>query len=138
MGELYAEFTIPAGWSVMLVTSAKQLNPDTFENPLEFNPWRWKVLGTFFKWFCVLICMYFKSLISSCLIHFRSLTRLLYQRISCLLGEDRDNALELSIVNLSWSLFSMSCLPILGTNIPFWFQIFSFSPCTHAEFAHCW
>ncbi|KAL5562734.1 hypothetical protein UlMin_032481 [Ulmus minor] len=41
------EFTIPAGWSVMLVTSAKQLNPDTFKNPLEFNPWRWKELDPF-------------------------------------------------------------------------------------------
>ncbi|KAL5562735.1 hypothetical protein UlMin_032482 [Ulmus minor] len=41
------EFTIPAGWTVMLVTSAKQLNPDTFENPLEFNPWRWKELDPF-------------------------------------------------------------------------------------------
>ncbi|KAL5538683.1 hypothetical protein UlMin_043127 [Ulmus minor] len=45
--QLYAEFTIPAGWSVMLVTSAKQLNPDTFKNPLEFNPWRWKKLDPF-------------------------------------------------------------------------------------------
>ncbi|KAL5561762.1 hypothetical protein UlMin_031509 [Ulmus minor] len=31
-----------SGWTVMLVTSAKQLNPNTFKNPLEFNPWRWK------------------------------------------------------------------------------------------------
>ncbi|KAL5562367.1 hypothetical protein UlMin_032114 [Ulmus minor] len=41
------EFTIPAGWTVMLVTSAKQLSPDTFKNPLEFNPWRWKEIDPF-------------------------------------------------------------------------------------------
>ena len=31
----------------MLVTSAQQLSPNTFENPLEFNPWRWKVVFHF-------------------------------------------------------------------------------------------
>jgi hypothetical protein len=28
----------------MAVTSALQLNPNTFEDPLAFNPWRWKVV----------------------------------------------------------------------------------------------
>ncbi|KAE8008856.1 hypothetical protein FH972_005329 [Carpinus fangiana] len=37
-------YTIPAGWAVMVVSSALQLNPNTFENPLAFNPWRWKDL----------------------------------------------------------------------------------------------
>ena len=36
-------FTIPAGWSIMLVPSALQLCPNAFKDPLEFNPWRWKV-----------------------------------------------------------------------------------------------
>lgn len=35
-------YTIPAGWAIMAVTSALQLNPDVFEDPLAFNPWRWK------------------------------------------------------------------------------------------------
>ncbi|KAF4357665.1 hypothetical protein F8388_007201 [Cannabis sativa] len=39
-------FTIPAGWTIMLVTSAQQLSPNTFQNPLEFNPWRWKELDS--------------------------------------------------------------------------------------------
>ena len=35
--------TIPAGWATMLVNSALQVNPNTFKDPLVFNPWRWKV-----------------------------------------------------------------------------------------------
>ncbi|KAL4616431.1 hypothetical protein ACB092_07G198800 [Castanea dentata] len=37
-------YTIPAGWAIVVVTSALQLNPNTFEDPLAFNPWRWKDL----------------------------------------------------------------------------------------------
>ncbi|KAK9944352.1 hypothetical protein M0R45_009925 [Rubus argutus] len=36
--------TIPAGWTIMLVTSAFHMSPVTFKDPLEFNPWRWKDL----------------------------------------------------------------------------------------------
>jgi cytochrome P450 len=36
-------YTVPAGWTVMLVTPATQLNPDTFKDPVTFNPWRWQV-----------------------------------------------------------------------------------------------
>ncbi|EXC31560.1 Cytochrome P450 87A3 [Morus notabilis] len=39
-------FTIPKGWAIMMVTSALQLSPSTFKNPLEFNPWRWKDLDS--------------------------------------------------------------------------------------------
>ncbi|KAL5562365.1 hypothetical protein UlMin_032112 [Ulmus minor] len=39
-------FTIPKGWTIMLVTSALQLSPNTFKDPLEFNPWRWKELDS--------------------------------------------------------------------------------------------
>ncbi|KAK9286242.1 hypothetical protein L1049_014628 [Liquidambar formosana] len=38
-------YTIPAGWTIMVVPAALQLNPNTFEDPLAFNPWRWKDLG---------------------------------------------------------------------------------------------
>ncbi|KAJ4823125.1 hypothetical protein Tsubulata_001894 [Turnera subulata] len=37
-------YTVPAGWTLMLVTPAVQLNPETFEDPVTFNPWRWKEL----------------------------------------------------------------------------------------------
>ncbi|KAJ8447427.1 hypothetical protein Cgig2_019421 [Carnegiea gigantea] len=35
-------YTIPAGWTIMLVTSACQYNPNIYKDPLTFNPWRWK------------------------------------------------------------------------------------------------
>ena len=43
-----AGYTIPAGWTIMVVPAALQLNPNTFVDPLAFNPWRWKVYITFF------------------------------------------------------------------------------------------
>ncbi|CAB4290988.1 unnamed protein product [Prunus armeniaca] len=39
-------FTIPAGWTIMALTSELQLSPNTFKDPLEFNPWRWKDLDS--------------------------------------------------------------------------------------------
>ncbi|KAJ7013032.1 hypothetical protein NC653_002915 [Populus alba x Populus x berolinensis] len=36
-------YTIPAGWTIMLVTPIVHLNPETYKDPLKFNPWRWKV-----------------------------------------------------------------------------------------------
>ena len=38
-----AEFVIPAGWKVIPVLSAGHLDPTLFENPLDFNPFRWNV-----------------------------------------------------------------------------------------------
>ncbi|XP_022757215.1 cytochrome P450 87A3-like [Durio zibethinus] len=35
-------YTIPAGWTVMVVPAAVHLSPGKYENPLEFNPWRWE------------------------------------------------------------------------------------------------
>ncbi|XP_017700002.2 cytochrome P450 87A3 [Phoenix dactylifera] len=35
-------FTIPAGWGVMVCPPAVHLNPEIYEDPLAFNPWRWK------------------------------------------------------------------------------------------------
>ena len=43
-----AGYTIPSGWTIMVVPAALQLNPDTFVDPLTFNPWRWKVYINFF------------------------------------------------------------------------------------------
>ncbi|CAL5377951.1 unnamed protein product [Camellia sinensis] len=37
-------YTVPAGWAIMIVTSAHQLNPEAFKNPVKFNPSRWKDL----------------------------------------------------------------------------------------------
>ena len=39
----WAGYTIPAGWAVMVCPPAVHLNPDIYEDPLAFNPWRWQV-----------------------------------------------------------------------------------------------
>ncbi|KAM1031429.1 hypothetical protein ACFX15_034555 [Malus domestica] len=39
-------YTIPAGWTILLVTPALHLTSDTFKDHLEFNPWRWKDLDS--------------------------------------------------------------------------------------------
>ncbi|KAF2302075.1 hypothetical protein GH714_032346 [Hevea brasiliensis] len=33
-------------WTIMLLTSASNLNPELYKDPLEFNPWRWKDLDS--------------------------------------------------------------------------------------------
>lgn len=38
-------YTIPAGWLVMVSPMAVHLNPELFEDPLTFNPWRWQDEG---------------------------------------------------------------------------------------------
>ncbi|KAL3828398.1 hypothetical protein ACJIZ3_017200 [Penstemon smallii] len=35
-------YTIPSGWVIVIASSALHLNADQFEDPLQFNPWRWK------------------------------------------------------------------------------------------------
>ncbi|XP_022726427.1 cytochrome P450 87A3-like [Durio zibethinus] len=37
-------YTIPKGWAIMLLSSAVQMNPEIYKDPLSFNPWRWKDL----------------------------------------------------------------------------------------------
>jgi cytochrome P450 len=44
-------YTIPAGWTIMLVTPIVHLNPETYKDPLKFNPWRWKVCHFIMKSF---------------------------------------------------------------------------------------
>ncbi|CAN6544781.1 unnamed protein product [Malus baccata var. baccata] len=39
-------YTIPAGWTILLVTPALHLTSNTFKDHLEFNPWRWKNLDS--------------------------------------------------------------------------------------------
>ncbi|EXB52093.1 Cytochrome P450 87A3 [Morus notabilis] len=34
-------YTIPAGWMVMINTTVLHLDPDKYDDPLTFNPWRW-------------------------------------------------------------------------------------------------
>ncbi|KAJ0086313.1 hypothetical protein Patl1_08146 [Pistacia atlantica] len=38
-------YTIPEGWTIMVVPSAIHLNPEKYNDPLTFNPWRWKDLA---------------------------------------------------------------------------------------------
>ena len=38
-----AGYTIPAGWAIMVCPPAVHLNPAKYEDPLGFNPSRWKV-----------------------------------------------------------------------------------------------
>ncbi|KAJ4850784.1 hypothetical protein Tsubulata_043142 [Turnera subulata] len=38
-------YIIPEGWTIFILPSAIHLNPDLYQNPLSFNPWRWKDSG---------------------------------------------------------------------------------------------
>ena len=42
-----AGYTIPAGWGVMVCPPAVHLNPEIYEDPLAFDPWRWQVCALF-------------------------------------------------------------------------------------------
>nr|QWK52256.1 cytochrome P450 708A5 [Isatis tinctoria] len=35
-------YTIPAGWIIMIIPSVVHFDPEIYENPFEFNPWRWE------------------------------------------------------------------------------------------------
>ncbi|XP_010502926.1 PREDICTED: cytochrome P450 708A2-like [Camelina sativa] len=35
-------YTIPAGWVVLVATSVVHFDSEVYENPFEFNPWRWE------------------------------------------------------------------------------------------------
>lgn len=35
-------YTIPAGWTIMIVTSTLAMNPEIYKDPLSFNPKRWQ------------------------------------------------------------------------------------------------
>ncbi|THG03034.1 hypothetical protein TEA_026251 [Camellia sinensis var. sinensis] len=36
-------YTVSAGWNILIVTSAHQLNPKAFKDPVKFNPSRWNL-----------------------------------------------------------------------------------------------
>ncbi|XP_038687362.1 cytochrome P450 87A3 [Tripterygium wilfordii] len=38
----FKEYTIPAGWAVIVCPPAVHLNPAKYEDPIAFNPWRWE------------------------------------------------------------------------------------------------
>ncbi|KAL6345340.1 hypothetical protein AAG906_015823 [Vitis piasezkii] len=39
---LFAGHTIPAGWTILVVSSVLHMDPNIYPDPLVFNPWRWK------------------------------------------------------------------------------------------------
>ncbi|XP_022994608.1 cytochrome P450 87A3-like [Cucurbita maxima] len=39
-------YTIPEGWTVMLVTASRHRDPAVYKDPHTFNPWRWKELDS--------------------------------------------------------------------------------------------
>lgn len=43
MNSSNAGYTIPSGWVIMIATAGLHLSSSQFEDPLKFNPWRWKV-----------------------------------------------------------------------------------------------
>ncbi|XVF45666.1 hypothetical protein PTKIN_Ptkin02bG0225400 [Pterospermum kingtungense] len=43
-------FTIPKGWTILLVSTAVQMNPDIYKDPLAFNPRRWKVNNNYISY----------------------------------------------------------------------------------------
>ncbi|TYH86656.1 hypothetical protein ES332_D01G060000v1 [Gossypium tomentosum] len=40
------EYTIPKGWILLVMPTALHLNPNIYEDPLTFNPSRWKNIGS--------------------------------------------------------------------------------------------
>ena len=110
----------------MLVTPIVHLNPETYKDPLKFNPWRWKVCHFIIKnsqdknkkrefmsfqefWTSpdLLFCfLYYYT--------YRILTKLLFPSLSCHLAEVRDNVLGQSSVKFTWRPFSMSWSPNTG------------------------
>ncbi|XP_057775731.1 cytochrome P450 87A3-like [Salvia miltiorrhiza] len=42
----FKEYTIPAGWPVMVCPPTLHLDPNTYKDPLLFNPWRWEGVDT--------------------------------------------------------------------------------------------
>uniref|UniRef100_A0A251V9R3 Putative cytochrome P450 n=1 Tax=Helianthus annuus TaxID=4232 RepID=A0A251V9R3_HELAN len=46
-GFFYAGYTIPSGWVVIVCPPAVHLNHENYADPLDFNPWRWKVIFSY-------------------------------------------------------------------------------------------
>ena len=43
MYQNFSDYTIPADWTIMVVTSALHFNPEIYTDPFAFDPARWKV-----------------------------------------------------------------------------------------------
>jgi cytochrome P450 len=39
----FGDYTIPAGW-IFMGYPYVHFNPEKYDDPLAFNPWRWKVI----------------------------------------------------------------------------------------------
>ncbi|KAF5186682.1 Cytochrome p450 [Thalictrum thalictroides] len=39
-------YTIPSGWAILVCPPAIHLNSEKYQDPLTFNPWRWKGQGS--------------------------------------------------------------------------------------------
>ncbi|XP_050209103.1 beta-amyrin 16-alpha-hydroxylase CYP87D16-like [Mercurialis annua] len=39
-------YTIPKGWTILIVPASIHFNPNNYKDPTAFNPWRWKDLGS--------------------------------------------------------------------------------------------
>ncbi|XP_050238090.1 beta-amyrin 16-alpha-hydroxylase CYP87D16-like [Mercurialis annua] len=47
LADIYVNgYTIPKGWTIMIVPVSIHLNPNNYKDPTAFNPWRWKDLGS--------------------------------------------------------------------------------------------
>ncbi|CAN1234793.1 Cytochrome P450 87A3 [Linum perenne] len=38
-------YVIPKGWTIAVMPTAVHMDPDLYDDPLSFNPWRWKEIG---------------------------------------------------------------------------------------------
>lgn len=42
----FPDYLIPEGWGVMASFTSIHMDEENYENPYQFNPWRWEVSGT--------------------------------------------------------------------------------------------
>lgn len=56
-------YTIPADWIVLVIPSLVHFDPEIYDNPFEFNPWRWEVLTVTLVYVKItyIIFIFFKS-----------------------------------------------------------------------------
>jgi hypothetical protein len=111
---IWSGYTIPAGWVIMVVNSALHLNPATFKDPLEFNPWRWKVYMLFHNE-TKLNAKYPQNLHLLMLDEKRRTSiRMLFLRTWCLSVEEGDNVQDQNSLNCSWQSSFTNWSPNIG------------------------
>lgn len=52
-------YTIPKGWTILVVPAAVQLNPNTYKDPLVFDPSRWEVSENIYIWFILFYLIFY-------------------------------------------------------------------------------